>query len=148
MQDAWSQIGVRATPRLIDFNALTDQWTNKRDFDVLLIPVQFPVDPDPTIIWSSNAAKPGGFNGSHWINSKIDDLCKQGAATYDINERKKIYAQFQEIYMTELPAAPLFYPKALYGINKRVGGIMGALGTFNRFQRCVWMKDVYVKDGK
>jgi hypothetical protein len=49
--------------------------------------------------------------------------------------------------MNELPAAPLFHPKALYGLSKRVQGVQDVLGAYNKYQRA-WMRSVSVSDGK
>jgi peptide/nickel transport system substrate-binding protein len=139
MQDQWRQIGVTMKPRQMDFNALVDQWATKRDFDLLFVGVNIPADPDQSGIWSSTAA----LNGSSYKNDKVDDLLRRGAELLDKSERTKIYTELQQILMTDLPGAPLFYPKEVLGLSSKVKGIEGTLGVFNRFQRS-WMRGVSV----
>jgi len=139
MQDQWRQIGVNLRTRLLDFNALVDQWAGKRDFDMLFVGVNIPADPDQSGIWASAA----GLNGSSYKSATVDDLLSRGAVLLDKTERSKIYTQLQQVLMTDLPGAPLFYPKEVLGISSRVKGIDGTLGVFNRFQRS-WMRGVSV----
>jgi peptide/nickel transport system substrate-binding protein len=146
LADQWKAIGAQATTRLQDSNAVVDQMIHKRDFDLLLFPLTIGADPDLTPLWKSTATAQGGYNASHYMNAEVDKLIDDAAGTNDINQRKQLYAQVQQKLMTDLPAAPLFYPKALYGVSKRVNGVQSVLGAYNRYQRA-WMKDVWVSGG-
>ena len=146
MADQWKAIGAQMTPQLLDSNAVVDQMIHKRDFDLLLFPLTIGADPDLTPLWKSSATAQGGYNASGYLNPDVDKLIDSAAGTNDINQRKQLYAQVQQKLMMDLPAAPLFYPKALYAVNKRVNGFQGVLGAYNRYQRA-WMKDVWVSSG-
>jgi peptide/nickel transport system substrate-binding protein len=147
MVDQWRAIGVQASPKLLEANAATDQRINKRDFDTLFLPLTIGADPDVTPAWHSGAAAVGQYNSGKWSNAQADKAITDAANTNDIETRKKLYAQFQQIFMNELPAAPLFHPKALYGLSKRVLGVQDVLGAYDKYQRA-WMRTVSVSDGK
>ena len=46
------------------------------------------------VIWS---------NTQQYSNARVDELMKLAGSTYDIEERKKYYAEFQKILSEELP---------------------------------------------
>jgi len=148
MQEQWRAIGVEATPKMVDTNTLSNVSTNTREYDAMVAQRNMPQDPDPSLTWFSGFAAPGGFNTTGYKNPEADKLIQDGAAVFDQESRKKIYSQFQNLLATDLPGAPLFVPREIVGVNKRVQGVVGTLGTFNRLRRTLWFKDVWVTDGK
>jgi peptide/nickel transport system substrate-binding protein len=147
IQEQWKAVGVEATPKMLETNALTDQWRNKRQFDVLFTNVNFPVDPDPSVVWSASNAAQGGLNAGPYLSTEANKLLDEGASVFDVEARKKTYVKFQDLFAEDLPAALLFVPKEIQAVNKRVQGIVGVIGTHNRFRR-PWYKDVFVTDKK
>ena len=148
MQEQWKAIGVEATPKMVDSNTLSNVSTNTRAYDAMVAQRNMPQDPDPSLTWSSGFAAPGGFNTTGYKNPEVDRLIESGAAVFDQESRKRIYSQFQNLLATEVPGVPLFIPREIVGVNKRVQGVVGTLGTFNRLRRTLWFKDVWVSDGK
>jgi len=150
MQQSWSDIGVSATPRLIQFPQLVTQITNQRTFDVFLVGFNFTQDPDETQLFASTSANPGGFNGFQFKNAQVDSVLKQAAGVLDQGKRKQLYAQFQDLMADQNPAPILLFNKGLYATSKRVQGLAGgAYGSFNQFNsRSVVFKDVWVSDQK
>ena len=136
------------TPKLVDSNTLTDVSTNTRAFDAMISQRNMPQDPDPSLQWSSSNAGPGGFNSTGYRNPAADKLIQDANAVFDQNRRKAIYSQLQNLLADDLPAAPLFVPREIVGVNKRVQGVVGAMGTFNRLRRTLWFNQVGVSDGK
>lgn len=141
MADQWKAVGAAATTRLLESDSVVDVMINKRNFDLLLFPLTLGADPDLTPLWSSKATAQGAYNASHYVNPQLDKLITDAGATNNINRRKQLYAECQKVLMTDLPAAVLFYPKALWGINKHVQGVRGVLGAYNKYQRA-WMRKV------
>lgn len=147
MQQQWHDIGVEATPRPIAFQTLVTQIRATHTFQMILIGIAFgDTDPDQTTLWTSSGIGSGGLNGMQYKNSQVDDLMAQALTTTDRAKRKPIYFQIQNILMDELPAAILFFPQYIWGINKRVVGFN--VGPYNTYQGRPWMKDVFVSDGK
>jgi peptide/nickel transport system substrate-binding protein len=150
MQQSWADIGVSATPRLIQFPQLVTQITNQRTFDVFLVGFNFTQDPDESQLFASTSANPGGFNGFQFKNQQVDQVLSQAAATLDQGKRKQLYAQFQDLMADQAPAPILVFNKGLWAVSKRVQGITGSVfGSYNQYgSRSLFFKDVWVSDQK
>lgn len=150
MQQSWSDIGVSATPQLIQFPQLVTQITNQRTFDVFLVGFNFTQDPDESQLFASNATNPGGFNGFLFKNPQVDSVLAQAASTLDQGKRKSLYAQFQNLMAEQVPAPILLFNKGLWAVSKRVQNInAGVFGPFNQYgSRSLFFKDVWVTDQK
>ncbi|MDQ6771950.1 MAG: ABC transporter substrate-binding protein [Candidatus Dormibacteraeota bacterium] len=146
MQQSWKDVGVDATPRLVQFPQLVSQITNERSFDVFLVGFSFDPDPDENQLWSSNGAAPGGFNGFQYKNPAADRLWDEAASTFDRSKRKQLYSQLQDIYAEDVPAPILVFNKGLWAYSKRVQS--WSVGAFNQYGNRWFMKDTWVSDGK
>jgi peptide/nickel transport system substrate-binding protein len=146
MQQQWQAVGACVTPKLVDANTLTDVATTTRAFDAMVGQRNMPQDPDPSLQWTSANAAPGGFNSTGYRNPTVDKLIQDANAVFDQNRRKAIYSQLQNLLAEELPAAPLFVPREVLGVNRRVQGVVGNIGTFNRLRRTLWFNQVGVSD--
>jgi peptide/nickel transport system substrate-binding protein len=105
------------------------------------------VDPDQSQVWHSRNVGPGGFNGMHYMNSDLDKVLDDAVATLDQAKRKQLYFKMQQILADDQPAPILVFPNGLLSLNKRVQNWQ--YGTFiGQTGRRVFMKDVFVSDGK
>ncbi|MFA5770343.1 MAG: ABC transporter substrate-binding protein [Patescibacteria group bacterium] len=85
------------------------------NFDLLLVFWKVPQDPDQYYFWHSTQ-KEG--NIGNYANVKIDKLLEDGRATINIEERSKIYQEFQKIIQDDPPALFLYYPY-VYTIERK-----------------------------
>jgi peptide/nickel transport system substrate-binding protein len=146
MQQQWKEIGVEATPRPIAFQTLVTQIRATHTFQALVIGIAFSdTDPDLTSNFTSKGIGSGGLNGMQYRNADVDRLMAEALTSTDRTKRKPLYFQIQDILADELPAPILFYPRYLWGINKRVKNFN--VGPYNTYQGRAWMKDVFVTDG-
>lgn len=76
-------------------------------FDMLLAYWKVPLDPDQYYFWHSRQTQ---GNITNYKNFKIDKLLEDGRGTTSIEDRKKIYEQFQRVIQDDQPAFFLFYP--------------------------------------
>ncbi len=83
------------------------------------------------VIWS---------NTQQYSNARVDELMALAGSTNDIDERKKYYAEFQEILANELPLYPLF-PSPYHTVsNKKVMNAPNSIwGTSSPLDK-VWVK--------
>ena len=88
------------------------------NFDLLLVFWNVPKDPDQYYFWHSTQ-KEG--NIGNYSNVKIDKLLEEGRSTINIEERSKIYQEFQKIIQDDPPALFLYYPY-VYTIEREVSG--------------------------
>ena len=146
MQQSWKDIGVDATPNLIQFPQLVTEIVDTRKFDMFLVGFNWSVDPDESPLYHSRNTAPGGFNGAFFKNTQVDDILDQALGTLDKNKRKDLYGQFQDIMSDEVPSPVILFNKGIYGYNKRVEGT--DFGPFNQFGSRPWANKVFVTDGK
>ena len=83
------------------------------------------------VIWS---------NTQQYSNARVDELMEMAGATNDLDERKKLYAEMQEILANELPLYPLF-PSPYHTVsNKKIVNAPNSIwGTSSPLDK-VWIK--------
>ena len=146
MQQSWKDIGVDATPNLIQFPQLVTEIVNTRAFDIFLVGFNWSVDPDEAPLYHSRNTVPGGFNGAFFKNSQVDQILDQALATLDQSKRKELYGQFQDIMSEEVPSPVILFNHGIWGVSKRVQGT--DFGPFNQYQLRPWASKTWVTDGK
>ena len=95
-----------------------------RDFDLLLYGWgQLGRDPDEFSLWHSSQIGPGGWNLSSWEDEDVDLILERGRVTQDQEMRTQLYWMFQERFVQEVPAIPLYYPLYTFVVRSRVRGV-------------------------
>lgn len=130
--EAWRKVGVEAKPVVLDFSDLLTRIRRTHDFEVFLTVFAFDFDPDPRLLWTTDAYK-SGFNASRYTNAEVDRLLDQAVTTGDPARRRDLYGRAQEIIADEAPAIILDYPQTVYALNRRVRDLLlGSAGaTYN-----------------
>lgn len=70
------------------------------NYQLLLIGQESPADPDQYALWHSQQST--NFTG--YKNTRIDNLLEKGRQTFDQQERKEIYQEFQQFFLEDSPA--------------------------------------------
>ncbi len=86
-----------------------------QDFDLLLTAWNPPQDPDQYYFWHSTQTE---GNITNYKNVKVDKYLEEGRQKIQIDERKKIYQDFQKAIVDDLPAYFLYYPY-VYVVERR-----------------------------
>lgn len=91
--------------------------------------------PDPdnflTPLLSCSSAETGS-NRAFWCHQEFDSLLKLALQTTNINQRKNLYKQAQNIIYQELPLLPIAHSKRLQARHKNVKGqLLNAFGGVN-----------------
>jgi peptide/nickel transport system substrate-binding protein len=146
MQQSWKDIGVEATPSLIQFPQLVSQIVSIRTFDMFLVGFNWSNDPDEAPLYHSRNTAPGGFNGADFKNDQVDGILDQALGTLDKSKRKDLYSQFQDIMSDEVPSPVILFNTGIYGVNKRIQGT--DFGSFNQFGSRPWLHSTWATDGK
>ncbi|NOZ72627.1 MAG: hypothetical protein GXP38_12075 [Chloroflexi bacterium] len=120
LSESWAQIGVRAIPQPVSFTGLVSDFLVPRNFSVALVNWEMIGDPDPYPLWHSTQISPQGQNYSGWNNRQADIAMEQARVTSDQAERRLLYQEFQSIFVTDLPAIPLYYGLYTYGVSTEV----------------------------
>jgi len=118
-QEQWKKIGVECKPQTEEWNAFLNRITGSKDFEMFLVGFVWDVDPDQSTMWKSSAYE-GGFNMNKYSNPQVDQLLDEAIKTTDVQKRKELYTQMQNIIMEDLPNAILDFPQAIAVVNKRV----------------------------
>lgn len=85
------------------------------NFDMLLAYWKVPFDPDQYYFWHSKQEQ---GNIANYKNVKVDKLLEDGRDRISLDERTKIYAEFQKVIMDDIPSLFLYYPY-IYTISRK-----------------------------
>jgi len=130
ISQAWRAIGVEAIPQAVSFTGLISDFIFPHEFESAIVSWELAGDPDPYPLWHSTQAKEGGQNYGGWSNPRADELMEEARSITDVEKRKALYREFQDIFAEELPGLLLYYPVYTYGISDKVHGVeIGPLNT-------------------
>lgn len=102
---AWNEIGLTSQINIVD--------GIPNNFDVYLTYLSLPPDPDQYALWHSTQI--GNLSG--YKSFKADRLLEDGRKTFNLQQRKNIYSDFEKALTEDIPAIFLYYPK-LYSLEK------------------------------
>ncbi len=105
VQKSWEKLGIKSEIKIVS--------SIPTDFQALLYRFKLPKDPDQYVLWHSDQIS----NITHYKNLRIDKLLEDGRSITDIDERRKIYSDFQKYLTDDVPASFLYFPKA-YTVSK------------------------------
>ena len=98
-------------------------------FQMALYPFVNGDDPDTTDQFSCATVPPRGYNKSRICDPRIDALLARGQRTYDIAQRKAIYAQMETILSQQMPIALLYQRPELDTFTDRLQHQTTSLST-------------------
>lgn len=126
--DQWAGLGISVTVEAVPPLALSGV-LDSRAYEVALARLMIPGDPDPYPFWHETQALAGqGQNYAGFQNRRISEVIEQARITVRRDERIRLYQEFQQIFMDEVPALPLYVPVYTYALDVRVnGGQIGPL---------------------
>lgn len=127
----WAVIGVEVELVAVDYETLMEDYLEPGIYEAALVDLDLTgsPDPDPYPFWHQAQAT-GGQNYSRWDDRRASEYLEQARVTVNVDERLRLYRNFQAHFSRELPALPLFYPVYTYGVDEQVQGVaMGPLFT-------------------
>jgi peptide/nickel transport system substrate-binding protein len=109
LSETWGQIGVRTEPQALDPDALTAVCCPAFDFDIILW--GWGSDPDPGFLLSVMLTEeiPTGNSETGYSNPEYDELYHQQATELDLDARREIVWQMQEIVHQDVAYIIPFY---------------------------------------
>jgi peptide/nickel transport system substrate-binding protein len=111
------QVGINTELEYHDWSSLFEKYKSG-DFDVVSYGYGSHADPD--FFYHARMLSTNTFNG--WGNSELDRLAEAARATTDLEKRKALYDQAQQILNDELPLLFTFSEEYFYGYGKKVHG--------------------------
>jgi peptide/nickel transport system substrate-binding protein len=125
IQAAWADLGADVALEPLPYDQLVSERLVDRNFQAALVDLDMArsPDPDPYPFWDQAQSSGTGQNYSQWDNRMASEYLEQARILVDLNERAKMYRNFQVVFQEELPALPLFYPVYTYAISKDIQGV-------------------------
>jgi peptide/nickel transport system substrate-binding protein len=108
IKEMFNQIGFNTSVNIVSN-------INSNSFDVLLAYWNVPSDPDQYYYWHSTQQE---GNITNYKNLKVDKYLEDGRSTAKIEDRKKIYYEFQKVIIDDNPAIFVYYPY-IYTIKRK-----------------------------
>jgi len=134
LKEQLKRVGIDMNIKVLEWQAMLNEFIDKRRFEVILMGWGLSRDPDLYDIWHSSKTKEKEFNFISYKNDEVDRLLIEGRQTFNIEKRKKIYHRIHEILAYEQPYAFLYVPDALPVLHKRFKGVEKApLGIWHDF---------------
>lgn len=120
----WTKLGVNVNLIAVPYDTLVLDYLQPLTYEAALVDLNYSrsPDPDPYPFWDK-AEQSGGQNYSQWENNVASQYLEEARVTKDLDERAKLYRNFQVIFAEELPALPLFYPVYNFGIDDSIQGV-------------------------
>ena len=122
--EQFSQVGFNVEILQVDVPELIRRYVDENDFDMFYnAGGVFRADPSISGTYFDTANfTPGGGNGSHYSNARVDELFAQGKAQSAPEERKATYTELATILNEEVPWIFLWSPNSIYGVRNRLQG--------------------------
>lgn len=117
----WAAVGISVTVQAVPPLALGAS-LQSRSYEAALIHIMAPGDPDPYPFWHETQALVGQ-NYTGFRHRRISELIEQARITVDRERRVALYREFQQLFMSEVPAIPLYVPVFNYAVDVRVQGV-------------------------
>lgn len=135
LAEQWAKVGVQVQPQPVSLMSLAGDYLSPRTYEAAVVHWQLSADPDPYPLWHSTQIELGQ-NYSGWSNRRADEVMEEARSVSDPGHRMELYAEFQSIFMEELPALPLYFDIYSFGVHDKVQGItVGRLNQpFERFR--------------
>ncbi len=129
VQENWLRLGVRVELKPVSYEELVNDYLEPRSYQAALADINLArsPDPDPYPFWHQTQAA-SGQNYSGWDDRQASEYLEQARVEVDLEERSRLYRNFQVRFMSQMPALPLYYPVYTFGISGQVqGASMGPL---------------------
>lgn len=95
---SFEKVGIKTTVKEVD--------EVPTQFQIFLGDFNVPNDPDQYSLWHTGQAS----NITRYKDLRIDKLLEDGRKTVNVEERKKIYKDFQRFLLEDMPASFLYFP--------------------------------------
>jgi peptide/nickel transport system substrate-binding protein len=118
----WSQAGINTQITLAADMAELRQKLAEGVFDVAVVDIAPPGDPDLYDFWSQEAIVRGS-NFAKWNNRKASEALEVGRQTWPEAERRPSYDTFQRQYNQDLPALTLYQHVYTYALSPEVNEV-------------------------
>jgi peptide/nickel transport system substrate-binding protein len=133
-----AEAGIEATVVRQPSAALVNDFLIPRQYQAAVYGSDSGADTDPYPGWHSSQAINGGRNIAAYTSDDADALLEEARRTFAVDDRRELYAEFQELFVEDEPSVPLFVPLSTFFISGVENVQIGVLFTpSSRFQN-IW----------
>jgi peptide/nickel transport system substrate-binding protein len=126
----WQALGIGA--ELLPMPAeMMRQALSEREFDVALVDIEPPGDPDLYDFWSQEAIV-RGQNYAGWNNRRASEALEAARQLWPVEERRPYYDAFLRFFNNDLPALSLYQHIYTYALSESVQQEGGGLADIGR----------------
>ena len=115
----WADIGIETVIETAANGAALREMLAEGDFDVALVDVTPPPDPDLYDFWSQEAII-RGQNYGRWNNRNASEALENGRQIWPVAERRPYYDTFLRLFNNDLPALTLYQHATTYALSPAV----------------------------
>ena len=116
-------VGIEAVVVRETSNSLVTDFLIPREYQAAVFGWDPGADPDPYPAWHSSQAIGDGRNLAAYTSDEADAIMEAARQTTALEARRDLYAQFQELFVQDVPSLPLYYPVYTYFVSSRIDGI-------------------------
>ncbi len=115
----WAALGIQTQLIAVPGTAERQQRLAERAFDVVLVDITPPHDPDLYDFWSQEAII-RGQNYTGWNNRRASEALEGGRKVWGVEERRPFYDTFLRTFNDDLPALTLYQHIYTYALHTNV----------------------------
>lgn len=126
-QQALAEIGLEGVPDLKEWTQVVQEGTNGTFELICPTFASMTVDPDELYLWFHSQSS---RNVSGYANPEMDRLLEEGRRTLDIEKRKQIYGQVQELIQRDVPVFYAWDRPFIAVVTKQYQGYVNTVLSF------------------
>lgn len=138
LQQNWNEIGASMEINNMPAAVIWGDFYNLSQYETVMVGLHYGVGPDPDVThrFHSNAIAAQGGSGSNNMQLKdpeLDELLVEAASAVEMERRKELYFQIQEILRENLYFLPIFQYASVEGTK---AGLVGYAANPNTLSNC------------
>jgi peptide/nickel transport system substrate-binding protein len=124
LESNWERLGVQVVLKPVSYEEMLDDYLEPRTYEAALVEIDLSrlPDPDPYPFWHQ-AQVSSGQNYSGWDDRQASEYLERARVIVEIDERARLYRNFQVRFSQELPALMLYYPVYSFSVDDQIQGI-------------------------
>jgi peptide/nickel transport system substrate-binding protein len=119
IQEFWRKVGVETEIVALPTQQFFERAGTLREFDAVINSSGITSGPDQTWLVGCDSFESGG-NRVRYCNPEVDALLEEGKVELDIERRRAIYVELQNLVLADAPFGVLYFAEEVAAFNTRV----------------------------
>ena len=130
IQEDLRRIGVKASPRLVEWTVFVEVLTQTRDFQAFVSAWSSAIKVDLTTIWHSRSIQ-DRYNMVHYSNPVVDSLIDRARMELEREKAKELWGEAQQIIVDDAPYSFLFVTDEVIAVDRRFRNVRPTTYTWD-----------------